>query len=76
MTGLFGGGGDQPQATPKPPAPMPDDQSAGVLEAKRNAAQKILSRAGRQSTILTSPDNRGGAPNFDSYGSKTLGSTG
>lgn len=74
MSGLFGGG-DQPQATPKPPAPMPDDQSAGVREAKRAAQEKILSRAGRQSTILTKPENRGGA-SFDSYGSKTLGASG
>lgn len=72
MTGLFGGGGDAP--TPKTPAPMPDDQSPGVLEAKRVASEKILSRAGRMSTILTTPANRGGAaPTFDSFGSKTLG---
>lgn len=75
MTGIFGGGSDQPQAAPKPPAPMPDDQSAEVLAAKRAAQEKILSRAGRQSTILTKPENRGGEK-FDSYGSKTLGATG
>lgn len=72
MGGLFGG--DQPQATPKPPAPMPDDMSPGVQEAKRAATERILSRAGRQSTILTRPENRGGG-NMDTYGSKTLGAS-
>lgn len=71
MAGLFGG--DTPQATPKPPAPMPDDQSAGVIEARRNEQARILSRAGRQSTILTKPENRPGK-DFDTYGSRTLGS--
>ena len=46
--------------TPKEPAPMPDSNSASVLEARRRAQQDIMNRAGRSSTILTAPKDRGG----------------
>lgn len=71
MSGLFGSA-DPP--APKPPAPMPDDQSPAVLDAKRSATERILSRAGRSATILTKPENRGGS--MDTYASKTLGGAG
>lgn len=60
-------------AEPKPPAPMPDPQSPDVLEAKRRAQADMLRRAGRSSTILTTPEDRGGR-GFDSYSSGRLGS--
>lgn len=44
---------------PQPPAPMPDAQSPQALEAARRAQLGIIGRAGRTSTILTAPDNRG-----------------
>lgn len=56
---------------PKPPAPMPDTTSAAILESKRKAQMDIMSRAGRQSTILTAPKDRGGADG--SYIATTLG---
>lgn len=72
MSGLFGSS-PQPipaSPTPKPPAEMPDSQSPAVLEARRKAQQDILSRAGRSSTILTAPEQRGGG---DTYSSTKLG---
>lgn len=69
MSGLFGSRQPaQPAPTPKEPAPMPDADAMGVQEAKRRAQQDIIRRAGRTSTILTAPGNRGG-----DYGSRTLG---
>lgn len=70
MSGIFG---QQPTVvqsapTPKPPAPMPDADSAAVREARRKAQMDIMGRAGRSSTILTEPKNRGG-----DYSSTTLG---
>lgn len=59
----------QQAATPKPPAPMPDTTSSAVLEAKRKSQMDIMSRAGRQSTILTAPKDRGDG----SYVATTLG---
>ena len=57
-----------------PPATMPDTSSAGVREAARREQNAIMNRAGRQSTILTSPNNRGSSrQNYDSYASRTLG---
>lgn len=53
-----------------PPAPMPDSNSPAVLEAQRKAQSDILARAGRQSTILTAPQNRG---NSGPYTSTALG---
>ena len=50
-----------PAPEPAPPAPMPDTSSPGVLEANRRAQQQIMARAGRSSTILTAPENSGGA---------------
>jgi hypothetical protein len=71
MAGIFGSKPDP--VVPKPAAPMPDDQSPAVLEAKRKEREKIMSRGGRASTILTTPESRGSG-GFDSYGSTTLGS--
>lgn len=60
MSSLF-----SPATPPTPavqkPAPMPDPNSPSILEAKRNTEMGILNRAGRSSTILTAPGNRGGA---------------
>jgi hypothetical protein len=39
---------------------MPDPNSPAILEAKRKAAADIMGRAGRSSTILTAPKDRGG----------------
>ena len=56
MSGLF----SSPPPPPKPqkPPPMPDAESPAVKEAKRRAALDMLQRAGRESTILTSPEDR------------------
>jgi hypothetical protein len=50
---------------------MPDEESPAVKEAKRRAALDMLRRAGRESTILTSREERGGSD----YSRKTLGGT-
>lgn len=62
MGGLFSRPTVVQQAAPEPtpPAPMPDTDSAAVREANRREQMRIMSRAGRSSTILTNPDNRGG----------------
>lgn len=66
MSGLF----SAPTPPPvKPPAPMPDSDSAAVMEANRKAQSDILARAGRSSTILTAPKDRTGA----AYSSTALG---
>lgn len=57
MSGLFGETPKTPE--PKSPAPMPDDQSPSVIEAKRRKELDIMSRGGRSSTILT--DGGGGS---------------
>lgn len=59
MTALFGGS-KPTQTAPKPPAPMPDDQSPAVLAAKRKKLAEMASSSGRASTILTAPP--GGSP--------------
>ena len=59
-----------PPPAPEPPAPMPDQNSPAALEAKRNAQLSIMNRAGRTSTILTAPGNRGGSD----YSGTKLGS--
>jgi hypothetical protein len=48
-----------PTPAVKPPAPMPDPNSPGALEAKRKTELDIMGRAGRSSTILTAPKDRG-----------------
>jgi hypothetical protein len=70
MSSMFGNDAPAPAPapTPKPPAPMPDTNSPAVLEARRKAQLDIMGRAGRQSTILTAPKDRGG-----DYTSTTLG---
>lgn len=47
----------------KPPAPLPDQYSPGVLEARRRRVGQIMSRGGRESTLLE------GQP----YNAETLG---
>lgn len=69
MGSLFGGG-SKPTVTP--PAPMPDEESPQVLEARRRERERIMSRGGRSSTIMTNPDTRSGSS--DSYSGRTLGS--
>lgn len=70
MSGLFGSSKvETPQ--PKPPPPMADPQSPDVLAARRRIAAGAEMRAGRQSTVLTTPETRtlaGGA-----YAAKELG---
>jgi hypothetical protein len=61
----------QAAPTPKPPALMPDTEGAAIREAKRKAQMDIMGRAGRQSTILTAPKDRGG-----DYTSRSLGAGG
>jgi hypothetical protein len=72
MSSLFGSPAPAPStpvpAAPKAPAPMPDTTSPAVLEARRKAQMDIMGRAGRSSTILTTPKDRGG-----DYTSTTLG---
>lgn len=70
MTALFSTPQPQAAPAPKPPAPMPDTESPSVIEARRRAEQNVLNRAGRRSTILTAPKDRGGSD----YSSTTLGS--
>ena len=71
MSGLFSTPTPPPQAAPpapKPPAPMPDTNSPAVLEARRKAMLDITGRAGRQSTILTAPKDRGGNYSYTTLG--------
>jgi len=58
-----------PAPTPQPPAPMPDPESPAALEAKRRSQMDVMARAGRTSTILTAPENRG-----STYSAAKLGS--
>jgi hypothetical protein len=53
---------------PKPVATMPDTQSPAVREASRVETQRSMSRAGRRSTILSSPKQ-----NYDSYSARKTG---
>lgn len=68
MTSLFKPKVNVPAVTPA--APMPDAQAPEVREARRRDAERIMGRAGRSSTILTSPSSR---KSEDSYTAKTLG---
>lgn len=71
MSGLFGSSPPPPPIPdPKPPPPMPDPESPEIREKKRLAALDMLSRAGRESTILTRGSERG--PTGD-YSRRTLG---
>jgi hypothetical protein len=47
---------------------MPDPDAMAVIEAKRKAQADIMGRAGRTSTILSPPKDRGG-----DYSSTSLG---
>ncbi len=62
-----------PAPEPKPAAPMPaaDPNSPAQREARRRANANIMARAGRSSTILTAPGQRGTI--LDSYSSPRLG---
>ena len=69
MSGLFSPPPPPPPPEPKKPPPLPDLESPAVREAKRLAALNMLQRAGRESTILTTPDDRGSGD----YSRTTLG---
>jgi hypothetical protein len=69
MTSIFGSPSAPAAPEVKAPATMPDTTSPAVLEARRKAQTDIMNRAGRQSTILTAPKDRGGGD----YTSTTLG---
>lgn len=45
---------------PQPAAPMPDENSPAVIEARRRSQLDVMRRAGRSSTILTDRNNDGG----------------
>lgn len=49
MAGLFG----MKQPEVKPTAPLPDEMSPGVLEARRRQQQAMMGRGGRSSTLLS-----------------------
>lgn len=57
----------------KPPAPLPvaDPNAPAQREARRRANADMMARAGRSSTILTAPGQRGTI--LDSYSSPKLG---
>ena len=50
---------------PQPTAPMPDEGSPAVIEARRRAQLDAMRRAGRSSTILTNSEG--------DYGGTVLG---
>jgi hypothetical protein len=60
---------------PQPPAPMPDDQSPGVLEAQRRNLNAAMARSGRRSTILSGDTSaKTAVPSFgDNYSRDKLG---
>jgi hypothetical protein len=70
MSGLFSSPPPPPMPKSHKPPPMPDPESPAVREARRQAALDMLQRAGRDSTIRSSADNRGAAD----YSRTTLGS--
>lgn len=72
MSGMFGTPSPPPTPAVQPPAPMPDANSPAALDAKRNAQLDIMNRAGRTSTILTAPGQRGSSNGSD-YSSSRLG---
>lgn len=63
MAGLFGA--KAPEV--KPAAPLPDEYSPGVLEARRRQQMEMMGRGGRRSTIL-SEDEGGGTFNSGKLG--------
>lgn len=60
-----------PEVKPVAPMPVADPNSPAQREARRRANADIMARAGRSSTILTAPGDRGGAA--DNYSSPKLG---
>jgi hypothetical protein len=48
----------------KPTAPLPDELSPGVLEARRRRAAEIMGRGGRRSTLLQEGEGEAGATTF------------
>jgi hypothetical protein len=67
MTSMFSPKTPPPAAAPEPrkPAPMPDESSPAVMEARRRALLQAAGRSGRSSTILTGIR--------DNYSGTTLG---
>lgn len=61
MSSLFAPKPPPPPPAPKvtPPAPMPDEMSPGVLEARRKKQIEMIQRGGRSSTILSDAGSRG-----------------
>lgn len=55
MAALFGA--KTPEV--KPSAPLPDEYSPGVLEARRRQQMDMMGRGGRRSTILSEEDSGG-----------------
>jgi hypothetical protein len=43
----------------KPTAPLPDDMSPGVLEARRRQRSNMMGRGGRADTMLSEGEDRG-----------------
>jgi hypothetical protein len=70
MAGLFNSPSPKPAPLPTAPPRMPDKEDPQQREAQRKARIDALNRAGRESTILTSPSDRGGGGD---YSRKTLG---
>jgi hypothetical protein len=68
MSGLFSSPSPKPAPIPTAPPRMPDKEDPQQREAKRLQRIDALSRAGRESTIMTAPSDRGG-----DYSRKTLG---
>lgn len=59
---------DPPPA--KPTARMPDPEDPAVRAARARAASDVMARSGRESTVLTRPQNR---PTYDTFAAKALG---
>jgi hypothetical protein len=72
MSGLFSSDVSSPPR-PKPPAPMPDEESPLVKEAGRNQALAMFGTSGRRSTILSSPFPTGPGANQDTFNRSKLG---
>jgi hypothetical protein len=63
-----------PAPTPTPVAVMPTPDTTSILQAKKKATDMAMQRAGRASTILSTPDDMSnGGTTADTFSSKTLG---
>lgn len=75
MSFLFGGGGQSsaPTQAVSAPARMPTPNSAVARNAASRERNRIFSRSGRSSTILS---RRGGEPGTAAYSNSLLGQAG